>query len=1292
MRTNNIKTEIDMKKLNLLLMVLLTASFCYAQDNGQLIKVSEFSISNITTIEERVFMLHYITDKGYFCFKNANIPNTIDVYISSDAPDELSNFDFFYDNLLYDQLNELSFLDKTQRGELFVDWRQDIGDELYEVLYDDFSKNFRSSNASCDGAFPFYTGNGSYNFPASVNAGDLGSNTSPFYCSGFIRPNGMTTSCLSTTPNPAFYFMRISEPGNLVISIHSEPQYDIDFDCWGPFYDINTVCDLLSCNNMVDCSYSANDTEFCYIDNAQTGQYYMLLITNYSNQECNIIFENLGSGTTEPIAKVTLTAGNVWGDGTGYQMLLDADANTLGTTIPYVGALSTNCTGNGAIYNEFEYKIPTNADGNCSTGNIVLNNSKTITIPAGTYDWCITNPTPDDRIWIAGSGRGNNTEFEVGKTYEFTATMKSDGHDIVNATINNGDITPYVLNVSAYPNYGGVVVGGGTFVQGQYCNPIAYANEGYSLFSWTENDLLVVTDPNYSFPITGNIDMVANFVPAGGNKCTLVFDLYDSYGDGWNNAKLNVAFNNGLPTQHLTMFSGSSASYELEVNDGAVVTLTWTSGLWDSECSFNVHYENGTMIYQGSNLSSSFSHSFQMDCPGSTTNYTISVSANPSNGGTVTGGGTYQQGQSCNVTAASNIGYTFTNWTENGNVVSTQASYTFTVTSNRTLVANFTQQQFTINVTANPTNSGTVTGGGTYIYGQSCSVTATPNPNFNFINWTENGNPVSIQLSYTFTVTSNRNLVANFTTQNYIINANAYPTDGGTISGAGGYDYGQTCTLTATPATGYEFINWIKDGSQVSTETSYSFTVTESALYEAHFQLQSFTINASANPEEGGSVTGGGSYYYGQTCYLEATPVSDYTFINWTKEGEFVSNQLSYSFTVTENASYEANFDKIIFEITATADPINGGDVSGAGTYSYGDTCILTATARTGFVFENWTRNDIVVSTSPSYPFQVSRNADYVAHFTMDANHCIITAMADPNEGGTVSGDGTFELGDMCTLDAIPADGYEFVNWTLELDGSQVSTDASFSFPVTGDAVYVAHFVRKYTITANVEPIGAGSIIGTGTFKEGESCTLIATPNPTYSFEKWTENGEDVSTDNPYSFTVDRERDLVAVFYQGLFFTIKASAGANGTISPSEGDVLVEPGEDITFTMIPNSGCKVSKVLVDGVDRGPIPEHKFRNVNEDHTIHVEFSGLGIDDNIEPELKIYPNPAHDKIYIESPNMKKVSIFNLVGVQIENKEVNDDYTFVNTNEYPQGTYILKVENNDGRIGYTRFILVK
>ena len=73
----------------------------------------------------------------------------------------------------------------------------------------------------------------------------------------------------------------------------------------------------------------------------------------------------------------------------------------------------------------------------------------------------------------------------------------------------------------------------------------------------------------------------------------------------------------------------------------------------------------------------------------SSTNYNVTTSSNPVAGGTTTGSGTYASGTSVTVTASANSGYTFSNWTENGNVVSSNASYTFTISANRNLVANF---------------------------------------------------------------------------------------------------------------------------------------------------------------------------------------------------------------------------------------------------------------------------------------------------------------------------------------------------------------------------------------------------------------------------------------------------------------------------------------------------------------------------------------------------------------------------------------------------------------------------
>ena len=528
----------------------------------------------------------------------------------------------------------------------------------------------------------------------------------------------------------------------------------------------------------------------------------------------------------------------------------------------------------------------------------------------------------------------------------------------------------------------------------------------------------------------------------------------------------------------------------------------------------------------------------------------------------------------------------------------------------------------------------------------------------------------------------------------YYIDATANPSNGGTVTGSGTYQQGQQCTVSATPASNFTFLRWTENGSQVSTNANYTFTVTGNRTLVAQFQAQpqNYNISVSANPTNGGTVTGGGTYQQGQQCTVSATPASNFTFLRWTENGAQVSTDADYTFTVTGNRTLVAEFNEIIpeYTITVNADPTNGGEVSGGGIYSLGATCVLTASPNPDFVFENWTRNDIVVSTSPSFDFEVTRNAEYVAHFVQDANHCTITAIADPFEGGAVSGSGTYELGTQCVLNAFPAVGFEFVNWTTQ-DGNQVSTNAQFGFTVTSNAVYIAHFrriVSHYTITASVEPAGAGSVIGAATFDEGDSCTLIAMPNPTYSFVSWTENGIVVSTDDHYTFTVDRDRNLVAVFSQGLFYTISASAGANGTISP-EGDVFVEPGEDKTFAMIPNSGCSVQKVVVDGVDVGPVESYTFRSVNSNHTIHVQFSGLGVDDNTSLNLKVYPNPAKESLIVEGENMKRIAVFSLLGVQMAGQEVNDSHTSLNIDGLTKGTYILKVEYADGTVGYMRFV---
>ncbi len=145
--------------------------------------------------------------------------------------------------------------------------------------------NMSGQGLLCQDSEPFCTGT-IYTFPAGTT--------------GSAQP-GAYYDCLSTQPAPAWYHMLIEDPGMIQIYMYSTPLVDIDFICWGPFADPYEPCVAgLTQNKVVDCSYSPNPTEYCDIPNGQTGQYYILLITNYSQQPCEITFsQTAGSGSTD---------------------------------------------------------------------------------------------------------------------------------------------------------------------------------------------------------------------------------------------------------------------------------------------------------------------------------------------------------------------------------------------------------------------------------------------------------------------------------------------------------------------------------------------------------------------------------------------------------------------------------------------------------------------------------------------------------------------------------------------------------------------------------------------------------------------------------------------------------------------------------------------------------------------------------------------------------------------------------------------------------------------------------
>jgi M6 family metalloprotease-like protein len=347
----------------------------------------------------------------------------------------------------------------------------------------------------------------------------------------------------------------------------------------------------------------------------------------------------------------------------------------------------------------------------------------------------------------------------------------------------------------------------------------------------------------------------------------------------------------------------------------------------DSPISYNVYYNN-TLTGKSDTLSYSIpSASLGTYCvktvnngiegTGACINYTasyvVTTNANNATRGTVTGAGNYISGSNCILTAKANQGYIFTNWTENGNVVSILPTDTITVNANHDFIANFAidSNQFTISATANPSAGGSVTGAGVYTKGASCTVKATANTGYSFVNWTNYGVIVSTNASYTFVTNSDIALTANFTINSYSITATSSSLAGGTVTGAGTYTYGSNCTVTATQAIGYSFTGWSENGVVVSTSPSYTFVVGSARSLTAVFTINHYTITATPFPSTGGTITGLGTYDYGASCILKAVPSNGSTFAYWSENGSVVSRSAQYTISVVDNRDLVANFTSL---------------------------------------------------------------------------------------------------------------------------------------------------------------------------------------------------------------------------------------------------------------------------------------------------------------------------------------------------------------------------------------------
>lgn len=245
----------------------------------------EFNITDIAVFDERIFFMHNLLNDNRFDVINSERDGIF--LISADEAYQNLNLEVAFDEFRTEIAAQFAQMDKYDATETALLYKTELPNDIVASLMMDFYVRSRTNN-TCATSDPFCTDNGMYQFPAGVNAGS--GESGPYY------------SCLYSTPNPAWYHMRIANPGSITIHMSSSPSHDIDFCCWGPFTDPTTPCpNGLTANKVVSCSYSASATENCIIPaTAQTGDYFILVITNYSNSPCNISFsKTAGNGTTD---------------------------------------------------------------------------------------------------------------------------------------------------------------------------------------------------------------------------------------------------------------------------------------------------------------------------------------------------------------------------------------------------------------------------------------------------------------------------------------------------------------------------------------------------------------------------------------------------------------------------------------------------------------------------------------------------------------------------------------------------------------------------------------------------------------------------------------------------------------------------------------------------------------------------------------------------------------------------------------------------------------------------------
>ncbi len=363
------------------------------------------------------------------------------------------------------------------------------------------------------------------------------------------------------------------------------------------------------------------------------------------------------------------------------------------------------------------------------------------------------------------------------------------------------------------------------------------------------------------------------------------------------------------------------------------------------------------------------------------------------------------------------------------------------------------------------------------------------------------------------------------------------------------------------------------------------------------------------------SLIPGTRYYYKVTSVVSVFDGSTPIYLESGKSNS------STGITVPSNPSYLSIVTRTGTSITISCPSVPGADDYGifkregsSGAYvevgpgniqiSGTDFTVTGLSPNTQHTFKMTANN---VTGASGYSSEISASTLSLPSYTISAS---------AGTGGSISPSGNVTVSQNGSKSFSISANSGYLIQSVYVDGVNQGAISNYNFSnVTSNHTITASFIldlpSTYTITATAGSGGSISPNGNVSVLRGGNKTFIISPNSGYSISDIKVDGTSQGAESSYTFSNVNTNHSISATFVPIYFTITASSGLGGGISPS-GNVNIIHGSNKTFSVYANSGYRISNVKVDDVSQGSISSYTFYGVTEDHSIDAEFSIISTD--------------------------------------------------------------------------------